>query len=200
MVIAMRNMKTAMAEHCLHMFGYQYQHLSSHGNTPDNTQVFPLTKLFFRGLSCASVAGLFSKRHFAVSVFLVLLLASQPLWAEVHASLSRQTIYEGDTVSLNIVTNEAGQGANPDLSVLQKDFDIVGTSSSQQTSIVNGNRSQTHQWAIELSPKRGGELSVPSIRVGSEKTPSLRLTVTAQPDAVVATAGQPVFIPATVLQ
>ena len=194
--MAMRNLKTAMTEHGLHMPGYQYQHLISHGNTRKHMEVFPLKKLFFRGLPCASMAVLFSKCHFAVSVFLVLLLASQPLWAEVRASLSRQTIYEGDTVSLNIVTNEVGQGAAPDLSVLQQDFDIVGTSSSQQTSIINGNRSQTHQWAIELSPKRDGELIVPSIRVGADETPSLRLTVTAQPDAVVAEAGQPVFIKA----
>ena len=131
-----------------------------------------------------------------ILTFILVLLASQPAWAEVRASLSRQTIYEGDTVSLNIVTNETGQGVDPDVSVLEKDFDIVGTSSSQQMSIVNGNRSQTHQWAIELSPKRDGELTVPSIRVGTGKTPSLRLTVTAQPDAVVAEAGQPVFIKA----
>jgi BatD DUF11 like domain len=132
----------------------------------------------------------------SITVLLVLSLASPPLWAEVRASLSRQTVYEGDTVSLNIVTNKAGQGVEPDLSVLRQDFDIVGTSTSQQTSIINGNRSETHQWAIELSPKRTGELTVPPIRVGADKTASLMLTVSAQPEAVVAEAGQPVFVKA----
>jgi len=193
--MAMRDLKTTMTGHCLPMLDYQDHHLISHGNTRNNTDVFPLKKLFFRGLSGASVAGLFfSKCHFAVTVFLVLLLASQPLWAEVRASLSRQSVYEGDTVSLNIVTNEAGQGMEPDLSVLRQDFDIVGTSTSQQTSIINGRHSSTHQWAIELSPKHGGELTVPSIRVGKDETASLKLTVTPQPDAVVAEAGQPVFV------
>jgi len=195
--MAMRNLKTSMTEHCLHMLNDQYQHLISHGNTRNNTEAFLLKKLYFRGLPCASVAGLFfSKCHFAVTFFLVLLLASQPLWADVRASLSRQSVYEGDTVSLNIVTNEAGQGMEPDLSALRQDFDIVGTSTSQQTSIINGRRSSSHQWAIELSPKRGGELTVPSIRVGKDETAPLKLSVMPRPDAVVAEAGQPVFVKA----
>ena len=70
-------------------------------------------------------------------LFIILLMTSQPLWAEVRATLSRQTVYEGDTVTLNIVTNKAGQDADPDLSVLQQDFDILGSGSSQQTQIIN---------------------------------------------------------------
>ncbi|MGB5717722.1 MAG: protein BatD, partial [Gammaproteobacteria bacterium] len=62
-----------------------------------------------------------------IATFIVLLLTSQSLWADVRASLSRQSVYEGDSVSLNIVSNESGKGADPDLSVLQQDFDIVGT-------------------------------------------------------------------------
>ena len=132
------------------------------------------------------------KRYTALLI--VLLLTSQSLWADVRASLNRQTVYEGDTVKLNIITNESGQDANPDLSVLQQDFDILGTASSQQTSIINGKRSETHQWNIELAPKHAGELTVPPIRVGAGTTQALALQVTAQPDAVVAEAGQPVFM------
>jgi hypothetical protein len=121
-------------------------------------------------------------------------MTSQSLWADVRASLSRHTIYEGDTVTLNIVTNKAGQGIGPDLSVLQQDFDILGTGSSQQTQIINGRRSESHQWHVEIAPKHGGELTVPPIRVGAESTQPMTMTVTAQPDAVVAGAGQPVFI------
>ena len=129
-----------------------------------------------------------------ITLFIVLLLTSQPLWADVRATLSRQTIYEGDTVTLNIMTNKAGQGVDPDLSVLQQDFDILGTGSSQQTQIINGQRSESHQWHIEIAPKHGGELKVPPIRIGTETTQALTLSVSAQPDAVVAETGQAVFI------
>jgi len=128
------------------------------------------------------------------TLFLVIFLTSQSLWAEVRATLSRHTIYEGDTVTLNIVTNKAGQDDDPDLSVLRQDFDILGSGSSQQTQIINGQRSESHQWQFELAPKHGGELTVPPIRVGTDTTQTLMLTVTAQPDAVIAEAGQPVFI------
>ena len=121
-------------------------------------------------------------------------MTSQSLWADVRASLSRHTIVEGDTVTLNIVTNKAGQGIAPDLSVLQQDFDILGSGSSQQTQIINGRRSESHQWQVELAPKQGGELTVPPIHVGAETTQALTLTVTAQSDAALAEAGQPVFI------
>jgi hypothetical protein len=128
------------------------------------------------------------------SLFIVLLLSSQSLWADVRATLSRQAIYEGDTVTLNIVTNETGQDDDPDLSELRQDFDILGTGNSQQTQIINGQRSESHQWHIELAPKHGGELTVPAIRVGADSTQPLKLSVSAQPAAVVAEAGQPVFI------
>ena len=78
--------------------------------------------------------------------FFILLLASQSLLADVRASLSRDTIYEGDSVSLTIVADEIGQGVDPDLSVLQQDFDILGTGSSQQTQIINGQRLVRQQW------------------------------------------------------
>jgi hypothetical protein len=131
-----------------------------------------------------------------LTAFLLMLLTSQSLWADVRASLSRQTIYKGDTVTLTIMTDGTGQGADPDLSVLQQDFDIVGTGSSQQTQIINGQRSERHQWRIELAPKRGGELSVPPIKVGAGTTAPLTLTITPQPEAALAQAGQPVFIKA----
>ncbi len=127
-------------------------------------------------------------------LFVVLLMTSQSLWADVRASLNRQTVYEGDTVNLNVITNEPGQGADPDLTVLQHDFDILGTARSQQISIINGKRSESQQWNIELAPKHTGELTVPPIHVGAETTQALTLQVTAQPDAVVAEAGQPVFM------
>ena len=173
---------------------YQYRPAISHGSTRTHTEISPLKQSFFRDIPCVSVARVLSEYHSAITVFLVLLLTSQSLWADVRASLSRQTVYEGDTVSLNIVSNESGQGTDPDLSVLQQDFDIVGTASSQQTSIVNGKRSETRQWHVELAPKRDGELTVPSIRVGADATQALTLQVSAQPDAIVAEAGQPLFI------
>ena len=135
-----------------------------------------------------------SHHYFVAAVFMVLLLSSQSLWADVRASLSRTTIQEGDTVTLNILASGDSDAADPDLDVLRDSFDILGTGSSHQTSIVNGRISSSRQWQVELMPKQQGEISVPPIAVGKHKTGALTLTVSAQPEAVIAAAGEPVFI------
>jgi len=125
---------------------------------------------------------------------LLLLLISTSLQAEVSASLGRNTIYDGDTVTLTIETKDRNHSGEPDLAVLQQDFDVLGTSNSTQVQITNGRRTDRHQWRIELAPKNSGEVTVPAIRVGDDETRPLQLSVKKQPAAVAAASGQPVFI------
>jgi hypothetical protein len=129
-----------------------------------------------------------------VVLFITLATVSQSLWAEVRASLSRSVIQEGDTVTLNILASGDADGGDPDLGVLQDSFDVLGTGSSHQTSIVNGKISSSRQWQVELMPRHKGEITVPAITVGNQSTSALTLTVSEQPQAVIAEAGEPVFI------
>lgn len=129
-----------------------------------------------------------------VAAFLILLLLSQSLWADVNASLSRNTIYEGDTVTLIVETDNRNFSGEPDLAVLQQDFEVLGTSTSKQVQIVNGRRTDKHQWQIELAPRNSGDVTVPAIRVGDDETVPMQLSVRKQPAAVAAASGQPVFI------
>ena len=71
---------------------------------------------------------------------LLLLLISTSLWADVSASLGRNTIYDGDTVTLTIETNDRNHSGEPDLAVLQQDFEVLGISNSKQVQIINGRR------------------------------------------------------------
>ena len=127
-------------------------------------------------------------------MFLLLLLACQSLRADVRAQLSRSTIFDGDTVTLVIESTDRDQGEQPDLSVLEQDFEVLGTSSSQQVQIINGRRTDKHQWQVELDPRRTGAISIPPIRVGTAETRPLALEVQAQPAAEVAGADQAVFV------
>jgi hypothetical protein len=128
-------------------------------------------------------------------VLLLLLLTSQAAWAEVRATLNRSTIQEGDTVTLVIESRGNDSGGQPELSVLDHDFEILGTSTSQQIQFINGKRSGKHQWEIELAPRHGGVIEVPAVTVGSERTSPLTLTVTDQPSpGAAAAAGEPVFL------
>ena len=80
---------------------------------------------------------------------LVLLMMFTPgVWADVQASLDRTTVRAGDTVTLTLEADGQNPGVSPDLSALEKDFTILGTSTSQQVQIINGRRSDRTQWHV----------------------------------------------------
>jgi len=128
------------------------------------------------------------------TLFLVLIMLTPTLWASVRASLDHSSIYDGDTVTLTIEADGKDMGVEPDLSVLEKDFSILGTSSSRRLQFINGKRSDQHQWQFELDPLRKGTLTVPAISVGNSATSPLELKVSEQPVASSAGTDQLVFI------
>ncbi|MCP5476655.1 MAG: protein BatD [Rhodanobacteraceae bacterium] len=104
----------------------------------------------------------------------LLLCASQAL-AAARASLGSDRIKLGETTTLTVESDEASSA--PDFSVLQQDFDLGGQSSSTQMSIVNGRRSSSIQYSVEIQPKAAGVLTIPAIPVGNSATEPMTLTV-----------------------
>jgi len=126
---------------------------------------------------------------------LLLVMLSTNLWAGVTATLDRTTIDEGDTVTLTIeAEGQHSQGAQPDLSPLQKDFNILGTSTSQQMQIINGQMSSSASLRVELEPKHGGRIEIPALKVGGDTTAPLTLTVADQPAATASQPGSPLYL------
>ncbi|KAG1658108.1 hypothetical protein GQR58_023145 [Nymphon striatum] len=120
-----------------------------------------------------------------------------PLNAEVKASLNQSTVFEGDQITLNIQSDQ-NNNAQPDLKPLQKDFDIQGSSTSSQINIINGSRSFKKVWTIELVPKSVGQLEIPEITVGREKTNAVSVTVANLPPEVAAETSKHIFIESSV--
>lgn len=129
-----------------------------------------------------------------LAVFALLWVMPGLLNAAVTATLDRNAIYTGDTVTLRIATTGDDEGKQPDLAPLAKDFEVLGTSSSSQIRIINGQRSDKHEWLVELAPLKKGPLTIPALTVGKSKTAALTLQVSEQPAAATAQAGAPVFI------
>lgn len=100
-----------------------------------------------------------------------------PAQASVRAWLDRTVVAEGETVTLNVETDEAG--VRPDFSPLRSDFDIVDQSSSRQMQWVNGAFSAKTLYAASLVPKHGGSIRIPPLRVGAQATQALSVTVRA---------------------
>lgn len=132
---------------------------------------------------CAVVAGL-----------ALAMLSAGVVAGDLRAFFDRRQVHEGDTVTLTIERDGAGDAASPDLSPLQQDFEVLGTSSGTQIRIVNGARSDTTSWQVTLTPKRTGVLRVPAISVGSDHTEPLTLTVAAAPQGALGSPGDDVFV------
>jgi hypothetical protein len=129
------------------------------------------------------------------AAWLWLLLLACPLLASAapRAWLDRDTIRLGETVTLNVETDARG-GREPDFAPLEKDFRLLGTSSSTQLSYVNGKQSARTLWAVALEPQQEGIIGIPAFEVGSERTEPLRLTVLPAPQGGSAAAGDDVFL------
>lgn len=125
-------------------------------------------------------------------IFVLLLVAPLLHAATVHAFLDRTHVSLGDTVTLNI-QSDAALGT-PDLSALQKDFQILGSSRSSSVRIVNGQATRTVQLGIALQPLHAGTLTIPALDVGGAQTQALTLQVGAAPSGGTGKVGDPVFM------
>ncbi|MGH8124239.1 MAG: BatD family protein [Rhodanobacteraceae bacterium] len=115
----------------------------------------------------------------------------------VHAFLNRSHVSLGDVVTLNI--RSSGSIGTPDLSPLQKDFQVLGTSRSRSVQIVNGKTTTMSQIGVALKPLHGGTLVIPPFDVGGAKTQALTLHVGAAPSGGIGKVGDPVFMETAVL-
>ena len=113
--------------------------------------------------------------------------------ATLRAWFDRDTMQLGETVTLNIEA-DAANTAQPDFSALTQDFDLHGTQSSQQISIVNGSSAAKTLWAIALEPRHAGRISVAPITAGNAQTNPLQLNVLAASAAAAPKADGDVFL------
>lgn len=114
---------------------------------------------------------------------------------QTRAWFDRDSVQLGETVTLNVETTESA--SEPDFSVLETDFELLGRSSSSSVSIVNGSASSTMLWAVGLKPRREGTLTVPALSVGKSTTAPIVLAVGAAPDVAAANPGDDFFIEVT---
>ncbi|MCD9087990.1 BatD family protein [Stenotrophomonas sp. SY1] len=116
-------------------------------------------------------------------LLMVLLACVSVVQAQTRAWLDRDSINQGETVTLNIETDQAGA---PDYRPLQADFEVSGHSSNRQMQMGNGGIRSSALFGVVLKPRRSGTLNVPALQVGSALTTPLQLVVR---EVAVATRG-----------
>jgi hypothetical protein len=137
-----------------------------------------------------------SRRTAWPSTLLALAVVAAPALcrAAVQSGLDRTTVAVNEPLTLSIVSDSARSGVEPDLAPLRKDFSLLGSEASSETSIVNGARSDRMRWIIRLMPLHAGNVEIPAIAVGADHTAAIELTVTPPSAAVQAEASGHAFL------
>ena len=121
-----------------------------------------------------------------VLTLLVIAMAGSTAVAEIRSDVDRRTISMGESLRLTVTGDASERLDQLDLAALQFDWEILSTSSSTNTSFINGARSTTRTLTLDLLPVRDGILSIPSLSTGGNRTTPIAITVNPQ---VVSTGG-----------
>lgn len=136
------------------------------------------------------------KRRIAIASLVAGLLWSIGASAAVRAWLDRDSMQLGETVTLNVESDNS-TASEPDFSALLGDFNSLGTQSSRQISMTNGSTVAKTVWAVGLEPKHAGTLLIPALSAGGESTNALSLTVLPAPAGAQGKPGDTLFIEVT---
>lgn len=96
--------------------------------------------------------------------------------ATITASVDRQQINEGESFQLTLEVKGDPDG-DPDFSPLESQFEILGRNKSSSMQIINGSISSRLVWELSLMPKQRGELNIPPIAFGADKSNSVKISV-----------------------
>lgn len=125
----------------------------------------------------------------------VIFLLGPSLSLAQTAYLTPEEISEGDTARLIIEIEDSTPSLHDlDTSALEKDFEILGTSSSVKMEQIQNKVTNVTRWEIELFPLRTGMLEIPPLSIKGTLTEKLVLNVKKPDAADGSAAGKDVFI------
>ena len=113
-----------------------------------------------------------------------IMLLGNVAWAGLTATVDRSIISDLDLVTLTVRASDQAADANVDFSSLQRDFEIITESNRQNSSmsIINGRRTSVvyKDHVLTLSPKRMGNLFIPSFSAGNDRSQPITIRVQQQ--------------------
>ena len=105
-----------------------------------------------------------------------LLTATLAAAAGVTASVDRSSVDLNESFMLEIVA-DTNIKMEPDYSVLDEKFYRGQVSTLNNTSIINGQISQSRTWTITLMARATGNQEIPAISIGTETTQPLSIVI-----------------------
>ncbi len=132
-------------------------------------------------------------------VLFIAVCFSTACWAaSLTVEADRPAVYKGESLTLSIILSDAQQAGAPDLSPLEKDFQIVSRSQSSSVNVINGSYSAKTIWTLTLMPKRTGVLRIPAMSVqtgsGVLQSQPIEIQVSAGASPVAKRKGRDVYV------
>lgn len=118
-------------------------------------------------------------RHIYTFLILLLLLVLSPAFsisAQLKAVPDRTRVGLEESFNLELRADGSLDG-DPDLSLLEQDFELLGRSQSSQMQIINGDFSRTTVWSLTLMPRSAGRKEIPALCVGSDCSKPIKIEV-----------------------
>ena len=111
------------------------------------------------------------------AVAILLLCPAFALAVSLTASIDRSTIDLEETLQLTLKLDTQANGKGPDFSALNMNFDILSNNRSSQYRSINGKAESFTEWKLLLSPKKAGQLLIPSVNYQGIYSEALVLVV-----------------------
>ena len=109
---------------------------------------------------------------------LFILTIASSVHADVNTYLNKYSISINETVRLTIESSQQGQPQRPDLSVLNQNFDLLGSKKITISSFQGSTRQATTRWQVLLRPNKSGELQIPALSINGKQSSPIILLVT----------------------
>uniref|UniRef100_A6VW28 DUF7939 domain-containing protein n=1 Tax=Marinomonas sp. (strain MWYL1) TaxID=400668 RepID=A6VW28_MARMS len=136
-----------------------------------------------------------SRLFFSLMTTLLFITLSSSLHAaSVTASLNKNVATENEVVQLTLRADFSDTGNGPDLSPLERDFDILGKSQNSQFSFNLGTSTALNFWVVTLMPKSVGTVEIPPIKIGNYESQPIRLTIKSSPQLLDGNGNPPVML------
>ena len=98
----------------------------------------------------------------ALTLLLISFSAMSLAKGQLVAKVDRTQVTLEETLKLTLRYNQQVMFGEPDFSLLNTNFDVLGNHRSNQYRSVNGRAESWTQWSLTLAPKKEGKLLIPS--------------------------------------
>ena len=109
-----------------------------------------------------------------------LVQTSAILAADIQVSVDRNPVGLNQSFKLIFTAND-DPDAEPDFSPLDESLEILNQQRSSNSSWVNGQSNRSEQWILNVLAKQRGELMIPAIAFGADRSKPLKIQVIDEP-------------------